>query len=92
MTSIKEEIVEKIPVAKGEDPSLGLDEFNDIIIGENEFPIIRGGWSDRNSVYFEDTASDAEFSSLNVIIKDVIIEDINSQITRQRKANVKKSF
>jgi len=92
LTSIKEEIVEKIPVAKGEDPSLGLDEFNDIIIGENEFPIIRGGWSDRNSVYFEDTASDAEFSSLNVIIKDVIIEDINSQITRQRKADVKKSF
>lgn len=92
LTSIKEEIVEKIPVAKGEDPSLGLDEFNDIIIGENEFPIIRGGWSDRNSVYFEDTASDAEFSSLNVIIKDVIVEDINSQIARQRKSDVKKSF
>ncbi len=91
-TFIKEPIREKIVLATGEDPSLGLDEFGDIIIGKNELPLIRGGWEERNGVLFEDSSSDAEFSSLNIIVRETITEDINSQIARRAKENVKKSF
>jgi len=40
---------EKNEIALKADPTaspIGLDEFNDIIIGLDEFPVIRGGWSD----------------------------------------------
>jgi hypothetical protein len=90
--SIKEPIREKITLQAGEDPHLGLDEFGDIVIGKNQLPLIRGGWSDRNDVMFEDGSADSEFSSLNIIVKETIIEDINSQIARRNKQEVKKSF
>ena len=49
----------------GVDPILG-----DIIIGYNELVILRGGWKNRNGVYFnEDPKTNTGFSTVNIIWK-----------------------
>jgi len=48
---------------------VGLDEFNDIIIKSAEFPVIRGGWSDRNGNAYQTGLSDGSLGALNIEIK-----------------------
>ena len=51
----------------GIDPVLG-----DIVIGKNEIIILRGGWSNRNGVFFsEDPKTTTGFSTVNIIWKGV---------------------
>jgi hypothetical protein len=51
----------------GIDPILG-----DIVIGYNELVILRGGWKNRNDIYFsEDPNTAIGFSSVNIIWKGV---------------------
>jgi len=53
--------------------SLGIDPIlGDIIIGTNELIVLRGGWSDRNGIYFgEDPTLTKGFSTVNIIWKGV---------------------
>ena len=45
---------------------IGLDPvLGDIVFVKNEYPIIRGGWSDRNGIYYNETPLDG-FSSVNI--------------------------
>jgi len=48
---------------------IGLDEFNDIIIGLDEFPVIRGGWSDSKGNTYAEGLSDTKLGALNIQIK-----------------------
>jgi hypothetical protein len=66
----------KITISPNTDPNLGLDEFGDIKIGLNEMPIFRGGWSDRFGNYYESGVSHSQYSSINIIVKEVIKETI----------------
>jgi len=51
----------------GIDPVLG-----DIVIGKNELVVLRGGWSNRNDVFFsEDPKTNTGFSTINIIWKGV---------------------
>ena len=51
----------------GIDPVLG-----DIVIGKNELIILRGGWRNRNGVYFsEDPNTTSGFSTVNIIWKGI---------------------
>lgn len=51
----------------GIDPVLG-----DVVIGPNELVILRGGWSNRNGVFFsEDPNTTSGFSTINIIWKGV---------------------
>lgn len=50
---------------------IGLDEFNDIIINSNQFPVIRGGWTDRAQNYYSEVISTTELSPINIEIKTV---------------------
>lgn len=52
-------------------PLIGLDEFGDIIIGRDELPLIRGGWTDRNGIYYEDGLLNGKPCSLNIDFKKV---------------------
>lgn len=52
---------------KGLDPVLG-----DILFDPNEVPIIRGGWYDRNSVYYSDNIDDKGLKSINIISRGTI--------------------
>ena len=87
--SLTTETLKKITVAPGENPNLGLDEFGDIVIEQNEVPIIRGGWYDRNNNFYEEGLSEKDFSSVNVIIKSVIQETLSTRITMKNKDAIK---
>ena len=62
----------KIVLQPGIDPKLGLDQFGDIIIGNKELPIIRGGFFDRNGIEYKDGIDLLNLSAVNVIFKDSI--------------------
>jgi hypothetical protein len=78
----------KITLTSGDDPNLGLDDFGDIKIGLNEMPVVRGGWYDRFGNYFEDGLSNNQYSSVNVIIKEVI----KNTIATKQMVNSKNSL
>jgi hypothetical protein len=77
----------KMNVVAGTNPNLGLDDFGDIVIGERELPIIRGGWYDRDGNFYETYPDSKKLSSVNVIFKDKIPYDFYNKLTQQ---NIKK--
>jgi hypothetical protein len=78
----------KVMVPANTDPNVGLDDFGDIVIGKNEMPVFRGGWYDRFGNYFEDGLSDKTYSSLNIIVKEVIKETISIKKMQQKKSQL----
>jgi len=73
----------RITLTPGEDPGLGLDDFGDIKIGDDETVVIRGDWYDRNNNYYEEYPDDNKLSSLNVFFKESIKADLYNQIQNQ---------
>jgi len=68
---VKNEVVYSI---KNYDPTLtvGLDPvMQDILVSTNEIPIIRGGWRDRNDVYYNETPAGDGLGSVNVVFNGV---------------------
>lgn len=59
---------------------VGLDELGDIVIGVNELPIIRGGWTDRNGIYYNDGIYTDRPCSVNISVKKVSKIDVNTII------------
>ena len=54
-------------VTKGLDPVLG-----DIIFEPDEIPVIRGGWRDRNNIYYSAEIDGNQMKSVNIINKGVV--------------------
>ena len=53
--------------------SIGLDPIlGDIVFKPSEIPIIRGGWYDRNNVYYSDNIDDKGLKSVNIIKKGTV--------------------
>jgi hypothetical protein len=51
----------------------GLDQIvGDILFEPSEIPIIRGGWYDRNNIYYSDDIDDKGLKSINIIKKGTI--------------------
>lgn len=51
--------------------TIGLDPIlQDIIFESSQFPILRGGWTDRNGIYYNETPLDG-FSSININVKGI---------------------
>lgn len=55
--------------ARDENFLIGLDEFNDIIMKIDEFPVIRGGWKDRYGNAYAEGISDSGLGAVNIEIK-----------------------
>lgn len=54
------------------DNSLGLDSvLGDIIIKNDELPILRGGWKDRREIYYHDVYENNKLNSININIKGI---------------------
>lgn len=51
---------------------VGLDEFNDIIITNNQLPLIRGGFSDRYGNQYDEGLSDESLGAVNIKIQDIV--------------------
>jgi hypothetical protein len=56
-----------------ENLTLGLDPvLGDIIFDPQEIPVIRGGWYDRNGIYFTDEMTSNGLKTINIIKKGVV--------------------
>ena len=52
---------------------IGIDPvLNDIVFSPDEIPLIRGGWYDRNGVYYSDGIDSTGLKSVNIISKGKI--------------------
>lgn len=61
--------------------TLGIDPvLGDIIFEASEIPIIRGGWYDRNNIYYTDDVSDKGLKSVNIIKKGTVDSSKRQQI------------
>jgi hypothetical protein len=68
-------VCKKNEIAKITNPSaadIGVDEFNDIVVAPQEFPIIRGGFSDRFGNVYSTGISDESLGAVNIQIKDIV--------------------
>ena len=61
--------------------SLGIDPvMGDIIFEPSEIPVVRGGWYDRNTIYYSDDIEDKGLKSINIIKKGTIDPSHRQQI------------
>jgi hypothetical protein len=72
-----------------EPDDIGLDEHGNILIGKSELPILRGGWSDRNLVYFQDNADLSVTSSVNIDVAKITPKTVNSELHSTGVKNLK---
>ncbi len=70
-------------------PVVGLDEFGDIVIGRGELPLIRGGWEDRNGIFYEDSTTDAKPSTVNIVVKKTVPMTYNAERHRINIENIR---
>lgn len=68
---------------------IGLDEFGDIVIGKGEYPLIRGGWNDRNGVIFDDSTNQNKPSSVNITFGKDSSVNLNTELHRIEVKNIK---
>lgn len=66
--------VEPLPQSGYEENKvIGLDPIlGDIVFGPDELPLIRGGWRDRNNIYFSDDIDGPGLKSVNIIYKEKV--------------------
>lgn len=63
----------KMPNGYNPKETLGIDPvLGDIIFDQNELPIIRGGWYDRNNIYYSSDITGTQLKSVNIIKKGTI--------------------
>lgn len=66
-----------------------VDGFNDIIIGNNDLPIIRGGWSDRYGNYYDKGISVEGLGAVNIQIRNTSSDLAITQAMSKNVANQK---
>ena len=67
---------------------VGLNEFGDIIIGRNELVVLRGGWKDRNGIYYQEGIVQGKPSALNISIKNIVEKNLNMSLNSELKAQL----
>jgi len=66
--------------ANPSNPVIGLDDLGDITINRDELPVIRGGWTDRNGIYYSDGIYTDRPCSVNIVVKGTTTPNVNSQL------------
>lgn len=61
--------------------TVGLDPIlGDIIFEPDEIPVIRGGWYDRNTIYFSDDVEEKGLKSINIVKKGTVDPSVKQKI------------
>lgn len=68
---------------------VGLDSFGDIVISQDELPIVRGGWNDRNGMLYNDSVS-ATPGSVNIMVDRVTPRTVNTQLFEETVKTIMK--
>jgi hypothetical protein len=69
-------------------PLIGLDDLGNIVIQKDELPTIRGGWKDRNGIFYEDGIYTDRPCTVNIVIKRTSKHDVNSMIFQESVTNI----
>jgi len=67
---------------------VGLNEFGDIVIGRNELVVLRGGWKDRNGIFYQEGIVQGKPSALNISIKNIVEKNLNMSLNADLKAQL----
>lgn len=68
--------------------NIGFDQFGDIIIGRGELIVLRGGWNDRNGMYYELGIIPGKPSALNISISGFVPVNYLSELNSETKAQL----
>jgi hypothetical protein len=71
-------------------PLIGLDDMGDIVIGNNELTVIRGGWADRNGIFYNDGIFDDRPGTVNIVVKRVSKQNTNTLLFQQNMDKILK--
>jgi hypothetical protein len=69
-------------------PVVGLDDLGNVLIGNGELSLIRGGWKDRNGVYYEDGIVSGKPCSVNITIKGTSNNSVNARIFQDSMSKI----
>ena len=72
-------------------PTIGLDDLGNIVIAREEFPLIRGGWTDRNGVFYADGIYSDKPCSVNIIVKKTTPRTVNTMIFQDSMNTIMKT-
>lgn len=80
-------------VIPGEDPMVGMDEFGNIIIDDNEIYIPYGGWSDANGNYYNERVEVGKLCALNIFFpdKEGVDDSVYNQTLQKNLTNLLKN-
>lgn len=67
---------------------IGLDGFGDIVIESGQLVLIRGGWSDRYGVVYEEGIVPGKPSALNIQISSINPMDFMAELNMETKARL----
>ena len=67
---------------------VGFDEYGDIIIGRGELILLRGGWSDRYGITYEEGIVTGKASALNISVTGVNPRNFLGELNAQAKARI----
>ena len=87
--SEENEAYHAIPANANSTIDIGLDEFGDVTIGRGELALIRGGWNDRNGVFFENSTSQSKPSTVNITFGKDTPKSLNIELHRINVDNIK---
>jgi hypothetical protein len=67
---------------------IGLDDFGDVIIKNGELILMRGGWADRNGIYYEEGIVSGKPSALNISIVSINPRNFLNELNSETKSRL----
>lgn len=76
------------PTQEQLEQQIGFNQFGDIVIGRNELVVLRGGWTDRNGVRYEESITPGKPGPLNIGISNLVQRGYNSELNTELKKQI----
>jgi hypothetical protein len=67
---------------------VGFNQFGDIVIGRNELVILRGGWTDRNGMVYEESITPGKPGPLNISISNLVQRGYTASLNADMKKQI----
>lgn len=67
---------------------IGFNTFGDIVIGRNELVVLRGGWTDRNGVRYEESITAGKPGPLNISISNFVQKGYTAGLNADMKRKI----
>lgn len=77
-----------VNITGDDDPRIGLDEFGNVIIEEDEICIPKGGWTDRDGNYYYETPTTGQLGPLNIFFLDKVEYTAYNQNMQKKLTNL----